>query len=139
MFLVDDDVTVGKFYATFLIQDYFRRFKKKKEVKAAAEAPTDKTTIFQVGNIVQIPRYTDHSHLQAGLRTLHEAGPELQRTISTDLEAMWAAEQMMEQEDIPTRRNASLFGQLSSEFKKHTSPLPRQKKLTSDLTDLPIE
>ena len=139
MFLVDDDVTVGKFYATFLIQDYFRRFKKKKEVKAAAEAPTDKTTIFQVGNIVQILRYTDHSHLQAGLRTLHEAGPELQRTISTDLEAMWAAEQMMEQEDIPTRRNASLFGQLSSEFKKHTSPLPRQKKLTSDLTDLPIE
>ena len=132
-------MTVGKFYATFLIQDYFRRFKKKKEVKAAAEAPTDKTTIFQVGNITQIPRYTDHSHLQAGLRTLHEAGPELQRTISTDLEAMWAAEQMMEQEDIPTRRNASLFGQLSSEFKKHTSPLPRQKKLTSDLTDLPIE
>ena len=48
---VDDDVTVGKFYATFLIQDYFRRFKKKKEVKAAAEAPTDKTTIFQVRNI----------------------------------------------------------------------------------------
>merc|ERR1712142_247189 len=34
---IDDDVTVGKFYATFLIQDYFRRFKKKKEVKAAAE------------------------------------------------------------------------------------------------------
>jgi len=28
---VDDEVTVGKFYATFLIQDYFRRFKKRKE------------------------------------------------------------------------------------------------------------
>jgi len=27
----DHDVTVGKFYATFLIQDYFRRFKKRKE------------------------------------------------------------------------------------------------------------
>jgi len=26
-----NDVTVGKFYATFLIQDYFRRFKKRKE------------------------------------------------------------------------------------------------------------
>ena len=26
-------MTVGKFYATFLIQDYFRRFKKKKEIK----------------------------------------------------------------------------------------------------------
>ena len=29
--LGDDDITVGKFYATFLIQDYFRRFKKRKE------------------------------------------------------------------------------------------------------------
>jgi len=26
---VEDEVTVGKFYATFLIQDYFRRFKVK--------------------------------------------------------------------------------------------------------------
>lgn len=33
-FLGDDDVTVGKFYATFLIQDYFRRFKKRKEQMA---------------------------------------------------------------------------------------------------------
>lgn len=31
IFPVDDEVTVGKFYATFLIQDYFRRFKKRKE------------------------------------------------------------------------------------------------------------
>ena len=30
---VDDEVTVGKFYATFLIQDYFRRFKKRKELE----------------------------------------------------------------------------------------------------------
>ena len=30
-------MTVGKFYATFLIQDYFRRFKKKKETKLAVE------------------------------------------------------------------------------------------------------
>jgi hypothetical protein len=48
VFSVEDDVTVGKFYATFLIQDYFRRFKKKKETKAATEAPTDKSTVFQV-------------------------------------------------------------------------------------------
>jgi Voltage gated calcium channel IQ domain len=48
LFVVEDDVTVGKFYATFLIQDYFRRFKKKKETKAAIEAPTDKSTVFQV-------------------------------------------------------------------------------------------
>ena len=30
-------MTVGKFYATFLIQDYFRRFKKKKESNLAVE------------------------------------------------------------------------------------------------------
>jgi len=121
---IEDDVTVGKFYATFLIQDYFRRFKKKKETKAATEAPTDKTTVFQ-----------------AGLRTLHEAGPELQRTISTDLEAMMAAEAMVMggDEDISTRRNAPLFGQIATEFKKHTSPLPRQKKMTSDFADFPID
>lgn len=27
----DDEVTVGKFYATFLIQDYFRKLKKQQE------------------------------------------------------------------------------------------------------------
>lgn len=30
----DDDITVGKFYATYLIQDYFRRFKKRKELES---------------------------------------------------------------------------------------------------------
>ena len=35
--VAEDEVTVGKFYATFLIQDYFRRFKKKKETKLAVE------------------------------------------------------------------------------------------------------
>jgi len=124
---MDDDVTVGKFYATFLIQDYFRRFKKKKENKALTEAPTDKSTVFQ-----------------AGLRTLHEAGPELQRTISTDLEVMMAAEAMAGgaegEEDIHTRRaGAPLFGQIAREFRKHTSPLPRQKKMVSDFQELPID
>lgn len=49
----DDEVTVGKFYATFLIQDYFRRFKKRKD---------DSTTGDMGNNTVT---------LQAGLRTLH--------------------------------------------------------------------
>lgn len=35
----DDDVTVGKFYATFLIQDYFRRFKKRKEMESKGIIP----------------------------------------------------------------------------------------------------
>ena len=78
-----------------------RRFKKKKENKALTEAPTDKSTVFQASafdNWHQDDRHHfvhhDNSGIilltlmtkQAGLRTLHEAGPELQRTISTDLE-----------------------------------------------------
>lgn len=69
---VDDEVTVGKFYATFLIQDYFRRFKKRKEQELK---DGDKET----HNTVT---------LQAGLRTLHEAGPELKRAISGNLDEL---------------------------------------------------
>ena len=50
----EDEVTVGKFYATFLIQDYFRRFKKKKESKLAVErldGDEDLTISLQVRNI----------------------------------------------------------------------------------------
>merc|ERR1719150_2739647 len=68
----EDEVTVGKFYATFLIQDYFRRFKKKKETRLA-EARQEQEEELTVS-------------LQAGLRTLHEAGPELRRAISGSLE-----------------------------------------------------
>ena len=65
------------------------------------EAPTDKSTVFQASAFDDWHQ-DDRHHLvhhdnsgvilltltttQAGLRTLHEAGPELQRTISTDLE-----------------------------------------------------
>ena len=52
--ILEDEVTVGKFYATFLIQDYFRRFKKKKESKLAVErldGDEDLTISLQVRNI----------------------------------------------------------------------------------------
>ena len=70
----EDDVTVGKFYATFLIQDYFRRFKKRKEMAAKQ---------VQLG-------FSGASKnsvaLQAGLRQLHDLGPEIRRAISGDLD-----------------------------------------------------
>uniref|UniRef100_A0A8C3RIB7 Voltage-dependent L-type calcium channel subunit alpha n=1 Tax=Cyanoderma ruficeps TaxID=181631 RepID=A0A8C3RIB7_9PASS len=66
----DDEVTVGKFYATFLIQDYFRKFKKRKEQGLVGKHPAKNTTIA----------------LQAGLRTLHDIGPEIRRAISCDLQ-----------------------------------------------------
>ena len=77
---VEDEVTVGKFYATFLIQDYFRRFKKKKEIKTGSgPGGTGAGVEEEVDNTVT---------LQAGLRTLHEKGPELKRAISGNLEEM---------------------------------------------------
>lgn len=41
---LDDEVTVGKFYATFLIQDYFRKFKKRKELGLVGRHPTSHNT-----------------------------------------------------------------------------------------------
>ena len=73
----EEEVTVGKFYATFLIQDYFRRFKKRKEMENRAAKNLD--------NIVP---------LQAGLRTLHEMGPQIRRTISGTLDEGEAEESM---------------------------------------------
>ena len=51
-------MTVGKFYATFLIQDYFRRFKKKKESKLAVErldGDEDLTVSLQVALLCSDP------------------------------------------------------------------------------------
>uniref|UniRef100_A0A672QIX5 Voltage-dependent L-type calcium channel subunit alpha-1D-like n=1 Tax=Sinocyclocheilus grahami TaxID=75366 RepID=A0A672QIX5_SINGR len=67
----DDEVTVGKFYATFLIQDYFRKFKKRKEEGLVGVHPAQNNTAVA---------------LQAGLRTLHDIGPEIRRAISCDLQ-----------------------------------------------------
>lgn len=49
-FADDDEVTVGKFYATFLIQDYFRRFKKRKEQELReGDKESHDTVTLQVG------------------------------------------------------------------------------------------
>ncbi|XP_038219335.1 muscle calcium channel subunit alpha-1-like [Zerene cesonia] len=94
-----NEITVGKFYATFLIQDYFRRFKKRKEQETRASAG---------GEAAQ------QMTLQAGLRTLHEAGPELKRAISGCLDDVDA------NLDLPMhRRNHSLFGGVWSSIRRH--------------------
>jgi voltage-dependent calcium channel L type alpha-1D len=89
----DDDVTVGKFYATFLIQDYFRRFKKRKE---------------QMQKMHQLGHDNTTKALQAGLRAVHDLGPEIRRAISGNLED----EEIMSKdfEEPMHRRNHSLFG-----------------------------
>ncbi|XP_038596704.1 voltage-dependent L-type calcium channel subunit alpha-1D [Tachyglossus aculeatus] len=90
----DDEVTVGKFYATFLIQDYFRKFKKRKEQGLVGKYPAKNTTIA----------------LQAGLRTLHDIGPEIRRAISCDLQDDEPEENNPEEEEDVFKRNGALFG-----------------------------
>ncbi|CAH2260793.1 jg26204, partial [Pararge aegeria aegeria] len=87
-----NEITVGKFYATFLIQDYFRRFRKKKEQEAMKN---------------------NQMTLQAGLRKLHEAGPELKRAISGNLD-----EVVTEMVEPMHRRNHTLFGAVWTSIKK---------------------
>uniref|UniRef100_A0A8C2SJR9 Voltage-dependent L-type calcium channel subunit alpha n=1 Tax=Capra hircus TaxID=9925 RepID=A0A8C2SJR9_CAPHI len=90
----DDEVTVGKFYATFLIQDYFRKFKKRKEQGLVGKYPAKNSTIA----------------LQAGLRTLHDIGPEIRRAISCDLQDDEPEETKREEEEDVFKRNGALLG-----------------------------
>ncbi|KAM4663769.1 voltage-dependent L-type calcium channel subunit alpha-1F isoform 1-T1 [Discoglossus pictus] len=66
----EEEVTVGKFYATFLIQDYFRKFRRRKEkgLLGTENLPCNSTT------------------LQAGLRSLQDLGSEIRRALSCELE-----------------------------------------------------
>lgn len=48
-YCIGDDVTVGKFYATYLIQEYFRRFKARQKAQDQAnEMPGNSTVALQV-------------------------------------------------------------------------------------------
>ncbi|KAL7669229.1 hypothetical protein ACOME3_009894 [Neoechinorhynchus agilis] len=92
----DEDVTVGKFYATFLIQDYFRRFKRRKEqrVKQAQLGVISKKAVA----------------LEAGLRTLHDLGPEIRRAISGTLDGEDDDRWITSSNEPQHRRKHFLFG-----------------------------
>ncbi|XP_032174802.1 voltage-dependent L-type calcium channel subunit alpha-1S isoform X1 [Mustela erminea] len=105
----DDEVTVGKFYATFLIQEHFRKFMKRQEEYYGYRPKKD---------TIQI---------QAGLRTIEEeAAPEIRRTISGDLTAEEELERAMVEaamEEGIFRRTGGLFGQVDN-FLERTNSLP---------------
>uniref|UniRef100_UPI00398E5D66 voltage-dependent L-type calcium channel subunit alpha-1S-like isoform X2 n=1 Tax=Pristiophorus japonicus TaxID=55135 RepID=UPI00398E5D66 len=123
----DDEVTVGKFYATFLIQEYFRRFKKRQE-EYYGILPSKKSQ-----NLNEI-------ELQAGLRCIEEeVGEDLHRTVSGELPLEEEGERTMEDGGLDEsiyRRAGGLFGEQpdpypmvdrSSSFQHHiTSQRPLQ-------------
>ncbi|CAL8367257.1 unnamed protein product [Lota lota] len=63
-----DEVTCGKFYASYLIQDYFKKYRKRKERERKSKKK-DKAAA-----------------LQQGLRTLQDLAPEMRLAMACDLE-----------------------------------------------------
>ncbi|KAJ8265876.1 hypothetical protein COCON_G00149750 [Conger conger] len=109
----EDEVTVGKFYATFLIQDHFRKFMKQQE-EYYGYRPTKKNK--------------DAPEIQAGLRSIEEeAAPELHRAISGDLLPEEELEHEEGGEEGIYRRTGGLFGDHVDPFSiEPSSPLPTQ-------------
>ncbi|XP_073404027.1 voltage-dependent L-type calcium channel subunit alpha-1S [Dendrobates tinctorius] len=106
----DDEVTVGKFYAIFLIQEHFRKFKKRQEEYYGYR-----------------PKRND-VEIQAGLRNANEDGAEgeLKRAISGDLTPEEELERAMVEAAIEEgiyRRTGGLFGQEDSFHTELVSPM----------------
>ncbi|XP_057678899.1 dihydropyridine-sensitive L-type skeletal muscle calcium channel subunit alpha-1-like [Corythoichthys intestinalis] len=94
----DDEVTVGKFYATFLLQDHFRKFLKRQE-EYYGYRPTKKSA--------------SGPEIQAGLRSIEdEVTGEMHRAISGDLHNEEELERAMEEagEELIYQRTHDLFG-----------------------------
>lgn len=94
----DDEVTVGKFYAAYLIQDHFRRFLKRQEEEYGYRPTKNK----------------NNAEIQAGLRSIEdEAATELHRAISGDLMNEEDMDRAMDEaaEEGIYRRAGGLFGE----------------------------
>ncbi|XP_043955397.1 voltage-dependent L-type calcium channel subunit alpha-1D isoform X1 [Gambusia affinis] len=77
-----DEVTCGKVYASFLIQDYFKKYRKRKERERKSKKK-DKAAA-----------------LQQGLRTLKDLAPEMRLAMACDLEDEEATEGEMTGDEI---------------------------------------
>uniref|UniRef100_A0AAY4B0P2 Voltage-dependent L-type calcium channel subunit alpha n=1 Tax=Denticeps clupeoides TaxID=299321 RepID=A0AAY4B0P2_9TELE len=118
----DDEVTVGKFYATFLIQDYFRKFKRRKEQGLVGRHPASLNTTIA---------------LQAGLRTLHDIGPEIRRAISCDLQEEGLVDINPDEDDEIYRRNGGLFGNHLNHISGNNRGLTQQTNVTQRPLQVP--
>uniref|UniRef100_A0A672IEZ9 Voltage-dependent L-type calcium channel subunit alpha n=1 Tax=Salarias fasciatus TaxID=181472 RepID=A0A672IEZ9_SALFA len=100
----DDEVTVGKFYATFLLQDHFRKFLKRQE-EYYGYRPSKKSA--------------SGPEIQAGLRSIdEELAPEMHRAISGDLQNEEELDRAMEEagEERIYQRTHGLFGNRVDSF-----------------------
>uniref|UniRef100_A0A8C7ZCS8 Voltage-dependent L-type calcium channel subunit alpha n=1 Tax=Oryzias sinensis TaxID=183150 RepID=A0A8C7ZCS8_9TELE len=77
-----DEVTCGKVYASFLIQDYFKKYRKRKERERKSK------------------KKDRAAALQQGLRTLHDLAPEMRLAMACDLDEEEATEGEMTGDEI---------------------------------------
>uniref|UniRef100_A0A665X6S4 Voltage-dependent L-type calcium channel subunit alpha n=1 Tax=Echeneis naucrates TaxID=173247 RepID=A0A665X6S4_ECHNA len=108
----DDEVTVGKFYATFLLQDHFRKFLKCQE-EYYGYRPSKKSA--------------SGPEIQAGLRSIdEEAAPEMHRAISGDLQNEDEIDRAMEEagEERIYQRTHGLFGDRVDSFSTEPTNAP---------------
>uniref|UniRef100_A0A3P8NRE6 Voltage-dependent L-type calcium channel subunit alpha n=1 Tax=Astatotilapia calliptera TaxID=8154 RepID=A0A3P8NRE6_ASTCA len=118
----DDEVTVGKFYATFLLQDHLRKFIKRQE-EYYGYRPTKKSA--------------SGPEIQAGLRSIEEeAAPEMHRAISGDLQNEEEMERAMEEagEEAIYQRSHHLFGNQVESFS--TEPANTQSQQVTNMRPL---
>ncbi|XP_023055659.1 voltage-dependent L-type calcium channel subunit alpha-1F, partial [Piliocolobus tephrosceles] len=85
----EEEVTVGKFYATFLIQDYFRKFRRRKEKGLLGNEAAPSTS----------------SALQAGLRSLQDLGPEMRQALTCEEEEEEGQEGVEEEDEKDLETN----------------------------------
>lgn len=114
----DDEVTVGKFYATFLLQDHFRKFMKRQE-EYYGYRPTKKNA--------------SGPEIQAGLRSIEEeAAPEMHRAISGDLQNEEEMDRAMEEagEEAIFQRSHGLFGNRVTSFSSEPSTAQANQQMT---------
>ncbi|XP_066912648.1 muscle calcium channel subunit alpha-1-like [Clytia hemisphaerica] len=112
----EEGITVGKFYATFLIQEYFRRFKKKRQDERRRRN-ADSTV-----------------SLKAGLRTIQDIGPKLRRKLSGEIAENPEEEGRLEKENkrksfMDSFRRSLVFG----EADKKRSAFSKQKEDRSQM------
>ncbi|XP_033825149.1 dihydropyridine-sensitive L-type skeletal muscle calcium channel subunit alpha-1-like [Periophthalmus magnuspinnatus] len=115
----DDEVTVGKFYATFLLQDHFRKFMKRQE-EYYGYRPTKKNA--------------SGPEIQAGLRSIEEeAAPEMHRAISGDLQNEEEMDRAMEEagEEAIFQRSHGLFGNRVTSFSSEPANAQANQQMTA--------
>ncbi|KAL1020984.1 hypothetical protein UPYG_G00007260 [Umbra pygmaea] len=86
-----EEVTCGKFYASFLIQDYFKKFRKRKERERKKKGKDKRDS------------------LQAGLRSLQALAPELHLALAMEVEEEEGLEGLEGEMDEHFFKNDSVF------------------------------